>query len=216
MIKNWVGFVCLGVTLSANGCGAPSPSPSPGGQTCSQLGWACGTDDLGRSCGSCSAPLTCNGAGRCTGGSPTCNCDGLSCGPNSCGTGSCGTCNSGQSCAAGVCTTPTPTTHDLGSGTAPLFSNFYGFPFSVPASSIVAYSVTSGTTGDTFDVGIFSAADWAVYMGGGAGARAYAVHGMTSIVTDSATIPAGSYYLGFRCRNLVQRCQVSYAINARY
>lgn len=130
----------------------------------------------------------------------------------------CGTCSVG-SCAHGTCTTiGGPTTHAIGSGATDLWAagTAYGIgPFTVPAST-VSYSVST-TTGDTFDVAIMSASNWAVYSSGGSGASGYAIHNNTSIASDSAAVPADSYYLAFRCDNLVERCLVtSYSISATY
>jgi hypothetical protein len=100
------------------------------------------------------------------------------------------------------------------SGTASLFSNFQGIPFTVPAGS-VGYAVNS-PSGDTFNVGIFTPADWAIYSNRGAGARSYAFRDNVANANEGAAVPAGSYYLGFYCRNLIQRCTVTYAIAAVY
>jgi hypothetical protein len=63
-------------------------------------GKQCGPDGCGGSCGTCSAPNTCDAAGQCT-----CvpNCTGKQCGPDGCG-GSCGTCSAPNACdASGQC-----------------------------------------------------------------------------------------------------------------
>lgn len=115
----------------------------------------------------------------------------------------------------GVCTTPaaTPSIHSITSGTAPLFSNFYGVPFTVPASR-AGYAASS--PGDNFNVGIFTVADWAIYSNRGAGARAYALRENVRTANELAEIPAGNYVLGFYCTNVIQRCAVTYAITAYY
>jgi hypothetical protein len=201
---------CAGGLL---GCSAPPDMR----ESCTRLGWVCGFDDFGHACGTCGAGQTCN-HGACVPPDACVPACGLrTCGgDNGCG-GSCGSCRSDETCgAAGACVPLSPTDHTLASGASPLFNDFYGVPFSVPVPASVGYAAQT-TTGDTWDVGIFTASDWAVWMSGGTGARAYAFHMMTSIQNDAAALPAGSYYLGFHCRNLVQRCAVtSYAVVARY
>ena len=199
------------------GCPDPDPTPYPGDtrQTCSQMGYRCGYDDYGSSCGNCGAGTSCNGSGFCASTSPTCVCSGAVCGNDSCGNPTCGTCTGGRTCSIGVCvaTAPTPTIHSITSGSAPLFSNFYGVPFTVPASR-AGYAASS--PGDNFNVGIFTAADWAIYSNGGAGARSYAFRENVRTANELAEVPAGNYVLGFYCTNLIQRCAVTYAINAYY
>lgn len=55
----------LSLALSLTGCVDFGPgSGSSGVRTCAQLGWTCGVDGTGASCGSCFAPLTCS-SGSC-------------------------------------------------------------------------------------------------------------------------------------------------------
>lgn len=96
---------------------------------------------------------------------------------------------------------------------APLFSNFYGVQFTVPAAA-VAYAASS--PGDTFNVGIFTPVDWAIYSNRGSGAQAYAGRQNVRSANEGASLPAGTYYLGFYCTNLIERCAVTYAITAVY
>jgi hypothetical protein len=107
-----------------------------------------------------------------------------------------------------------PTTHHVTDGSANLFPNYFGIPFTVPASDVI-FAVTS-TTGDTFNAGIFTAADWAVYSTGGAGTHPWAVHSHTSTAQDNINLAAGSYVLGLYCTNVIQRCSAGYAIDALY
>ncbi|MDO9017519.1 MAG: hypothetical protein Q8S73_13705 [Deltaproteobacteria bacterium] len=53
------GAVGVVLSLSLVGCLNAGPG-STGTRSCAQLGWACGVDDLGVSCGSCFAPQTCS------------------------------------------------------------------------------------------------------------------------------------------------------------
>jgi len=169
-------IVIVGTAFGCNGSG-----PGPTRETCSQLGWVCGTDDFGNDCGTCST----------------------------------------GSCAHGTCTTGPggPTTHALGSGATDLWAagtSYAKGPYVFPVTATVSYSVST-TTGDTFDVSVMDAANWSVYSSGGSGVEAYALHNNTSIASDSAVVPAGTYYLAFHCENLVERCLVtSYTISATY
>ena len=161
--------------------------------------------------------VACNGSGGPGPTRETCSQLGWVCGVDDFGN-DCGTCSSG-SCAHGTCTTAGgPTTHAIGSGSTDLWAagTAYGIgPFSVPAAT-VSYSVST-TTGDTFDVQIMSAANWSVYSTGGSGAHAFGIHNNVSIASDSVAVPADSYYLAFRCDNVIERCQVtSYTIAATY
>lgn len=211
-MRSVFGLLVMAVSV---GCGPnPNPVPGGGGRTCSQLGWYCGFDDFGQSCGSCGGGQTCNGGGRCTTGS-TCSCAARECGLDSCGVASCGSCGAGRMCSAGVCAAPPPSLHEIASGRPPLFSGYYGIPFTLPTTALVAYAAQS-TSGDTFSVGIFDESNWAVFRTGGTGARAWAPHSSTSIASDTTTLSAGTYYLGFYCTNVIQRCQLGYAINATY
>ena len=53
------GVVGVLLSLSLVGCLNLGPG-STGTRSCAQLGWACGVDDTGVSCGSCFAPQTCS------------------------------------------------------------------------------------------------------------------------------------------------------------
>lgn len=95
----WVAGVVAGL-----GCGGDdSPGPTSTRRSCAQLGWVCGLDDYGSSCGSCSSGRACN-FGTCVSAGCTPSCGGRTCGPDPlCGL-SCGTCAGGQTCSAsGTC-----------------------------------------------------------------------------------------------------------------
>lgn len=214
------GLLVVGLALGLLGCPGPDPVPGPDGRrSCAQLGWRCGVDDYGATCGFCGTGTTCNGNGVCaTTGSCTPSCSGIVCGGSDGCRGRCiGSCPSGQTCDAGslTCTTPitTPTTHDTASGRTPLFSNFYGVPFTVPAAT-TGYAVSSPT--DTFNVGIFTAAEWTNYSAGGQG-RAYIFRENIRTANEvGPMLPAGNYVLGFYCRNVIERCIVTYAVSSYY
>lgn len=190
-------------------------------QTCATMGRRCGVDDFGTSCGTCAGTTTCNVNGVCVapGATPcTPSCAGATCGASDrCGGQCFGPCPSGQTCSGvtPACAAPMtgPTTHDAASGRTPLFPSFYGVPFTVPASTM-GYAVSSPS--DTFNVGIFTAAEWTNYAAGGQ-ARAYILRENIRTASEVAPpLPAGNYVLGFRCRNLIERCIVTYAVTAYY
>lgn len=57
--------LALALSLSLAGCVDIGPgSGSSGARTCEQLGWSCGLDGYGTSCGTCFFPLTCS-SGSC-------------------------------------------------------------------------------------------------------------------------------------------------------
>ncbi len=217
-------LILVAVTAMAIGCGpvptpTPNPTPTPDTrQTCRQLGWDCGIDDYGSTCGYCSVG-TCSD-GTCRGGTmpPTCSCGGRVCGIDNCGN-SCGTCSMGQTCNSGTCaasmSTTMPTSHVLASGNG-YFGSVFGAPFFLPVTTTVCFSATS-SAGDGFNVGIWTATNWSLHITGGSGARVYAQHVDISTATDCVTnLPAGSYHLGFDCTNWIQNCAVTYAVTATY
>lgn len=212
-MRRWLWVAGVAAGLGCGGDGGPGPSTR---RSCSQLGWVCGLDDYGSSCGSCGSGRACN-YGTCVTAGCTPSCGGRTCGTESTCRSSCGTCGSGETCTAeGTCITPmvTPTAHSVADGATGGFPYYFGVPFTVPASR-VGYSVNS-PSGDGFTVGIFTEVNWAIYSNGGTGAVAYASHGPVTSFADAATVPAGTYYLGFRCTNLIENCSIRYAIAATY
>ena len=108
MIGNFTRRAAWLCVALAAGCGAPSPGPDTR-RGCAQLGWACGTDDYGNTCGSCPTGQACS-FGACRVSSSSCSCGSRVCGVDPvCGTTSCGTCSGGRECVAGVCLTPVAT-----------------------------------------------------------------------------------------------------------
>ena len=58
-------LLALSLSLHLTGCvDFGTGSGSPAARTCAELGWTCGVDGTGASCGSCFAPLTCS-SGTC-------------------------------------------------------------------------------------------------------------------------------------------------------
>lgn len=86
------------VMLAALGaCGS-----EPERRACWQLGWTCGVDDYGASCGRCGPSSMCV-ANVCR-FREECRCGGQICGMDACGVTLCGTCPAGESCTSGhVC-----------------------------------------------------------------------------------------------------------------
>lgn len=106
-IRRWSVLAAMAAMLALGGCGDGEGDPL----TCAQLGYTCGVDGAGNSCGSCPGGQTCGGGGRC--GAPPCtlrvfdSCGGGGC----CGTtpgGSptiCSTITSGPTYCAPSCAT---------------------------------------------------------------------------------------------------------------
>ena len=105
-----------------------------------------------------------------------------------------------------------------GSGAETLASNepasfpaFYSIgPFTVSDGATISFNVQdrSTTTPDHWDIGIYTATEWGYYSTGSP-ATAYAAASGVSNDSDSTSVPAGDYYLGFHCDNLVETCMVS-------
>lgn len=106
MRRRW-GWTSVLVTVLIAGCGDTGPDTRRG---CATLGWSCGIDDFGNSCGSCPAGQSCPlGTCRSTTTPTSCSCGGRACGVDPvCGTTNCGTCTSGRVCSAGACVNPAP------------------------------------------------------------------------------------------------------------
>lgn len=203
----WRALVGLGFALAAADCGT---SPR---QNCTELGYACGIDDFGNSCGACAAGRTC-AHGACYPGTtnPGCGCGAAACGYDACGT-LCGVCADNEECTAGYCL-PTTSAHPIGSGSLPLFSSYGYYRFFLPADADVRF--TTGTTdNDTYDVGVFTPENYVTYSSGQR-ASGWAIHPGVHAVTDHVSLVAGTYYLGFYCTNTFERCAVTYTVTATY
>lgn len=112
---------------------------------------------------------------------------------------------------------PLPIKHTLAqsqSVTIPAGST-YGFAFTLPVSAYVNFSASETTT-DTWDVAVFSAAEWAAYLNGTGSTPNRGRHSGVMQVADGITVPAGTWYLGFRCANTFQRCMFVFSADATY
>ncbi len=147
------------------------------------------------------------------------SCFARQCGDDGCDF-TCGSCPSGTTCNSGVCVSPNPVPHNLAVGKAATFNAdaFYGLEFLLPVQATLSFAVVPASTGtpDTFNVAIFTPTEWTSYQtGSGNQATAGAHNGVTS-ASDSATLPAGTWYLGFKCKNAIQRCMISFDLTATY
>lgn len=213
-MRRWVWMAGVAAGLGCGGDGGPVPTTR---RTCSQLGWVCGLDDYGSSCGSCGSGRACN-AGTCVTAGCTPSCGGRTCGTESTCGSSCGTCESGQTCSAsGACTTAAimPAAHVLAEGSSPLFSQNYGVEFTVTVPSGRVQFSAESPSNDTFHIGVYAPDDWVMQLSGRP-SSAVAYHRDVRTVTDSLSLPAGTYYLGFTCTNLIQRCAVRHTIYSIY
>ena len=112
---------------------------------------------------------------------------------------------------------PLPVKHTLAqsqSVTIPAGST-YGFAFTLPVSAYVNFSASETTT-DKWDVAVFSAAQWAAYLNGTGNTAQGGIHSGVMQVADGLTLPAGTWYLGFRCVNAFQRCMFVFSADATY
>lgn len=117
----------------------------------------------------------------------------------------------------GVCVReiPVPTTRTIASGSVPLFDHNGWVRFTLPTSADVSFT-TYSTDNDTYRVGIFTPTDWVTFTSGGT-AHPYAFQASATSSRGSVPgLPAGTWYLGFNCTNLVQRCAVNYTVTATY
>lgn len=203
-----VGWVVVGLACVGG---------DPPKQSCVQLGAHCGVDDYGRSCGTCTGGNVCD-FGICRSPGGACSCGGNECGEDTCGQPTCGTCASREYCAFGTCipTTPvsTPTTHQVASGSVPLFSSSAVVRFVVPETASVTVHLYT-TDGDTFSSALYDAEGWAS-VNAGVVAPAYWRRGSGMSSMNTIDLAAGTYYVSLACTNLIQRCAVSYAVTALY
>jgi hypothetical protein len=110
-----------------------------------------------------------------------------------------------------------PVDHTLAQSQPETFAagSFYGFEFLLPAAASFSFSASETTT-DTWNVAVFTPAEWVSYQDG-SGNQAYAAaHNNVMQVSDAAELPAGDFYLGFRCTNAVERCMLVFDADAIY
>ncbi|MFO0580037.1 MAG: hypothetical protein U1A78_39190 [Polyangia bacterium] len=112
---------------------------------------------------------------------------------------------------------PAPVTYKLAQSQPVTFGagEFYGFSFRLPKAGSFRFSASQTTT-DTWNVAVFTPAQWVSYQTG-SGNQAYAgIHNGVMQVNDSVALPAGDWYLGFRCTNVFQRCMFVFNAEATY
>lgn len=91
----------------------------------------------------------------------------------------------------------------------------YGFNFFLPTKATFRFSVNETTT-DTWNVAVFTPAQWVSYQNGSGNQAFGGVHNGVMQAADSLTIPSGEWYLGFRCTNAFQRCMFVFDADAVY
>lgn len=91
-------------------------------------------------------------------------------------------------------------------------------PFTVPAAT-VGYTLTERTSSsvpDSWDVGVATQTEVG-YLNAGQQWQAYALSSdATGSVSSSSSLPAGTYFLVVNCRNLLEDCVYSFAVQATY
>lgn len=117
-------------------------------------------------------------------------------------------------------TPPPPTDHTIFADTPAMINadeGGYAGPFTLPKTALVTYAVQnrSTSTPDKWDVGIVSMTELHYFQNGQA-YKAFGLQENVSSVAATVEVPAGTYYLTVHCRNLFERCQLSYAISAVY
>lgn len=112
---------------------------------------------------------------------------------------------------------PPPVGHTLAQSQSATFNagSFYGFEFLLPTQASFHFSASETTT-DTWNVAIFTPTEWISYQNG-SGNQAYTgIHNGIMQVNDTVTLPAGDWFLGFRCTNVFQRCMLVFDADAVY
>lgn len=130
-----------------------------------------------------------------------------------CGGGSTG----GGGRDGGVVLPPTPVDHTLAQLKPVTFSagGYYGFEFLLPSAAQVSFSVSEQTT-DTWNIGVFSNTEWTCYQSGSCNQAYTGAHSNVMNVTDTVAVPAGDWYLGFKCTNSIERCMINFNLDAEY
>lgn len=91
----------------------------------------------------------------------------------------------------------------------------YGFSFRLPRTASLHFSASETTT-DTWNVAVYSASQWASYLSGGDNVATDGIHNRVMQVSDTVTLPAGEWYLGWTCTNTFQRCMFVFNAEATY
>jgi len=92
---------------------------------------------------------------------------------------------------------------------------FYGFEFNLPAQATFNFSASETTT-DTWNVAVFTPAEWVSYQTGSGTGAFGGIHNGVKQVNDTVLLPAGDWFLGFRCTNAIQRCMFVFNADAIY
>lgn len=112
---------------------------------------------------------------------------------------------------------PIPVDHTL-TQSQPVTINaggFYGFEFNLPTQATFNFSASETTT-DTWNVAVFTPAQWVSYQTGSGNGASGGVHNGVKQVNDTVLLPAGDWFLGFRCTNTIQRCMLVFNADAIY
>jgi hypothetical protein len=114
-------------------------------------------------------------------------------------------------------TLPQPVTYTLAKAQAATFNagGYYGLSFSLPSTALFEFSASQATT-DTWNVAVFTSAQWVSYQTGSGNMAYGGIHNNVMSAADSLTLPAGEWYLGFRCNNVFQRCMLVFNATATY
>jgi hypothetical protein len=92
---------------------------------------------------------------------------------------------------------------------------YYGFNFALPVAGTFRFSASQTTT-DTWNVAVFSPAQWVSYQTGSGNMAYGGVHNNVMQAADSVSLPGGEWYLGFRCNNSFLRCMFVVSAEADY
>ena len=113
--------------------------------------------------------------------------------------------------------TPTPTPHQLAMSQAATFSagGLYGFEFTLPSAASVQFDASETTT-DTWNIAVFNPAEWVSYQAGNGNQAWGGVHNHVASANDTVQVPAGDWFLGFKCDNAIERCMLLFDVNATY
>lgn len=158
----WLAVLAAGCLDWGFGTGAA------GGRTCEQLGWSCGSDATGVSCG---------------------------------------TCDSSQTCSTGTCVDPGDHVIISSATAFALAGGYSGVFFSLPSPASVRFIASSTRT---FQLGVFTTSDWAVFASGQQ-SNSFVLTNPTPSVVERVSLPAGTFTLGFRCTDATDACTIRYS-----
>ena len=138
------------------------------------------------------------------------------CGAEDRGSGT-GTGGSGGSGGSGGVPSLPPAKHTLVLGQPVTISagGTYGYNFQLPKDGTLQFSASQTTT-DTWNVAVFTPAQWVTYQTGSGNQASGGVHNNVMQVSDAVVLPKGDWYLGFRCNNAFQRCMFVFNADITY